>query len=151
MARWTWSNVVVTPNDAMGSPPDTGPGLEALGDLALDGAYRGTMRIRLHKSDIDGLVSLDNCEFLSFRPAAQAGGGARTRAVNATQVVSDTTDIDGTPFPGVTMTADFQARPGTTGPYTTQGTLTWKLYIGDDGGVKGPNYDFAGPFERTVA
>src|SRR4051794_20364300 len=132
----------------MGSDPDFGPGIEALGDLAVDGAYRGTMRIRLHKSNLDGFVSLDGCEFLTFRPAAQPGGGTRTRAINPAQVASDTTDIFGTPFPGVTLTADFQARPGATGPFTTQGTLTWKLYL-EDGLVKGPLYDFAGPFARV--
>lgn len=148
MARFAWTNVVTTPNDNMGSDPDLGPGLEALGDLAIDGVYRGTMRVRLHKSNLDTFVSIDGCEFLGFRPAAQAGGGVKTRAINPTQVVSDTTDIFGTPFVGATLTADFQARPGGTGPFTTQGTLTWKLYLDDDGRVKGPLYDFSGPFAR---
>jgi hypothetical protein len=147
MARWVWSNVATTANDNMGAEGDFGPGLEALGDLALDGTYKGTMRIRLYKSNIDGLVSLINCEFLAFRPAPQAGGGVRSRAVNVNQLVSDTTDIFGTPFPGVTISADFQVRAGSTGPFTTQGTLTWKLYLDDT--VKGPLYDFTGPFART--
>jgi hypothetical protein len=149
MPRFAWSNVVTTPNDNMGEDPDFGPGLEALGDLALDGAYKGTMRIRLWKANLDGFVSVGNCEFLTFRPAPVAAGGVRARAVNVAQVVSDTTDIFGTPFPGVTITADFQVRPGATGPFTTQGTLSWKLYVKPDGLIGGPYYDFTGPFART--
>lgn len=150
MARYAWSNRVVTQNDHMTLDTDSGPGCEVLADLALDGVYKGTVRLRFFKSVIDSFVSEAGCEFLTFRPAAQAGGGVLSRVINPAQTVSDQTPyVDGNTYPGAVVTADFQVRPNVSSGYVTQATAHFTIVLRP--GVANPstNLNFTGTFART--